>query len=120
MMTRALVLFFIASLPIPLYEYIFHKYYKARQVPVALGVFLLLCVLAVRISSAWIGALTALDLFPPATRASGSLTALIGLLLGLWLAALLIQLAQNAVRWAIGEPPRPISLIRLYRHYVKR
>ena len=113
MMLRALLLCSGALCPLLLYEYVHHKYYKTKQVPLPLGFLLLLCLLAFRVGSAYAGAFTALILFPAGDRAAGRAIALIGLLAGLWSAAVLLQLAQNAVRRALGEPTLPISLVRL-------
>jgi uncharacterized membrane protein HdeD (DUF308 family) len=113
MMIKALVLFLGAFLVILGYEYVYHKFYKNRQVPLSLGFFLVFCIMVFRVSSACIGALVAVRVFPPAGRTDGRITAAIGLLAGLWSASVLVQLAQNAVRVLIGEPTRPVSLIRL-------
>ena len=114
MMTRALIFFFSAFLAILLYEYAYGKFYRHRQVPLTLGFFLMLCVLVFRVSSAYVGALAAISLFPGADSSMASIRTAAGLFAGIWSAAVLLQLAQNAVRVFIGEPARPVSFIRIF------
>ena len=114
MMTRALIFFFAAFFAILLYEYVYGKFYKHEQVPLTLGFFLVLCVLVFRVSSAYVGALAAISLFPHADSSMTGIRTACGLFAGIWSAAVLLQLAQNAVRVLIGEPPRPVSFIRIF------
>lgn len=114
MMTRALIFFFAAFLALLLYEYVYAKRYKGRQVPLTLGVFLTLCVLVFRVSSAYAGALAAISLFPRADASLAGIRTAGGLFAGIWSAAILLQLAQNAVRVLMGEPSRPVSFTKIF------
>lgn len=114
MMTRALLFFFSACSVLLLYEYAYSKFYKGKQVPLTLGFFLVLCLLVFRVSSAYIGALAAISLFPLADSSLARIRTALGLFAGIWSAAILLQLAQNAVRVSIGEPARPVSFIRIF------
>lgn len=97
-----------------LYEYHYGKFRKTKQVPLTLGFFLTLSVLVFRVSSAYIGALAAISLFPHADSSMTGIRTACGLFAGIWSAAILLQLAQNTVRVLIGEPPRPVSFIRIF------
>ena len=114
MMTRALIFFFSAFLAILAYEYVYARFYKNRQIPLALGFFLVLCVVVFRVSSAYVGALAFISLFPAADRSMAGIRTAFGLFAGISAAAVLLQLAQNGVRVLMGEPTRPVSFIRLF------
>ena len=107
------MLFFSAFILILAYEYVYHRTYKDKQVPLALGYFLIFCVLVFRLSGAYIGALAAIKFFPNADSSMTSIRTAAGLFAGIWSAAILLQLAQNAVRSLIGEPTIPISFLRI-------
>ena len=113
MMTRTLIFFFSAFLPILAYEYVHHRFYSNRQVPLTLGFDLVLCVLVYRISSAYLGALAAIALFPSADKSMAGIRTAAGLFAGIWSAAIFLQVSQNAVRSLIGAPTLPISFTRL-------
>lgn len=114
MMTRALLLFSAAFLLLLLYEYIYDKFYKNRQLPLTLGFPAVFCLVVYRVASAYLGALAILKFFPPADRPAAGIKTAFGLFAGLWAAAVLLQLAQNAVRVLIGAPTFPVSLIRVF------
>ena len=114
MMTRALLFLSSSFLALVLYEYVYTKHYKDRQVPLTLGYFLVLCLIVFRVSSAYAGALAAIKLFPGADSSMTGIRTACGLFCGIWAAAILLQLAQNAVRVSLGEPARPVSFTRIF------
>ncbi len=114
MIRMSLLFFFSSFLLILVYEYVYARFYKNRQVPLTASFFLVLCVLVFRVSSAYVGALAAISLFPGADSSMASIRTAVGLFAGISAAAVLLQLAQNGVRVLIGEPTRPISFIRLF------
>lgn len=114
MLTRALLFLSSAFLVLVLYEYFYTNHYKGRQVPPTLGYFLVLCLIVFRVSSAYAGALAAIRLFPGADSSMAGIRTACGLFAGIWSAAILLQLAQNAVRVLLGERARPVSFTRIF------
>lgn len=113
-MTITLAFLVCSFLAILAYEYAYGRFYKNRPVPAWLSFLLVLCVLVFRLSSAYAGALVVISLFPGADSSMASIRTAFGLFAGISAAAVLLQLAQNAVRSAIGEPTRPVSLLRIF------
>lgn len=95
------------------YEYVYHKFYKGRQVPLVLGIVVGLCVLSLYVCSLFAGGLIVKSL--SSGMASPNLLR-VGMLVGAisvaWLTSILLQVGQNIVRSLMGQPTRPIEWIR--------
>jgi hypothetical protein len=94
------------------YEYLHFRYVSGKSVPQALmaarEIVLILASIFYYTSSAFLGAFTALYFYDPRTMTQGRIGAAIGMLLGMWVLALLLQAALNLVRKMQGAPTQPI------------
>jgi hypothetical protein len=110
---RAAVLFTAAFAALLWYEAWYWARSRDRAVPLGIGFFAVVTTVVYRVAGAYLGLLTGRALVNshaaalPAMVASGA-----GLLLGLWLASLALQVGQNAVRSRFGAPVQPIEFIR--------
>lgn len=112
MLIRALFFFVPSTLGILAYEFTYFKYFRGKTVSPAVGFMVLLLFVISRFSAFFLGAILALPYCVPFGPKAGRMMFVLSGVLALYIFAILIQVAQNLVRLALGAPTHPISWIR--------
>jgi hypothetical protein len=111
MVERAALMLALSAALFLLWEYLALKR-KGTQVPLWLGAFFVLTAIVFRVSSGVLGMVAAIYLFwPDETDTQRMIAGGAGFILGMWITAILIQVAQNLLRRFLGYPTRKIEWI---------
>jgi hypothetical protein len=92
-----------------IYEYIYNRRCRNKEIPIALGIAMVFVKLVFQISSFILGGLTAILLFPIKERMLGLGTIFAGGFIFLWVAGICMEYVLNAMRKAIGAPTCPVQ-----------
>ena len=112
MLIRALDNFVFCFIGVMVYEVVYHKYFKNKDVPLTVGFISILLSIGSRLSAFFIGILLTRYYYISTDHKTDRILPILGGFLALYAVSILLQVGQNIVRASIGAPVLPIEWIR--------